>query len=179
MYTEEMLTKKQRVSLQRKEWYKNNREEAIRRSKAWYAENKEYAAARFKKWRLENKEHYAEIRKRNKLKTPAKHLWHTMKQRAARRGVPFDLTVEWIEKRLAPMRCEVTGVPLELQKGTKNNWHPWGPSIDQVKPGGGYTKKNCQIVCWAYNAAKQTWDEETVATMAKALLNNRKKRDAK
>lgn len=82
--------------------------------------------------------------------------------RAEKKGLPFDLTVEWAEAELETAvsnGCPYLGIPIHLEaKGTAG---PNSPSIDQINPGAGYTPDNCIIVSWRANALKRdaTLDE--------------------
>lgn len=87
--------------------------------------------------------------KASKLKRDARH-------RAKKKGIPFDLTLNWIVKRLEAGVCERTGSAFQLE--THN---PQSPSLDQINPAGGYTMDNTQVVTWQYNYCKgQSTDEE-------------------
>ena len=51
---------------------------------------------------------------------------------------------------------------------------PWSPSIDKIDPKGGYTQKNCRVVAWWYNVAKQTFSDNEVLELCKAVVNKAK-----
>jgi hypothetical protein len=42
---------------------------------------------------------------------------------------------------------------------------PDAPSLDQIKPGIGYTKDNVQVICVGLNLAKNTWGLEIIAKL--------------
>lgn len=83
----------------------------------------------------------------------------------------------WIEERIRRGVCEVTGLPLDLspEPGPRR---PLTPSIDQIRPGMGYTEENSRLVCWIYNSAKSTWTHETLVFMASALISEERRRHA-
>lgn len=87
------------------------------------------------------------------------------KQRAEKKGVPFDLDYEWVYERVSAGHCSVTGLPFNFSGGK----HPFGPTLDRIVPEGGYTKENTQVVVWAYNAAKGVGTHEDVMALACAL----------
>jgi len=89
--------------------------------------------------------------------------------RAARKGLEFDLTREWIADALIRGECSVTGIKLDLGREANFRFHPWSPSVDRMDCKKGYTQDNCRIVCWIYNMAKSEWSDEIVTTFAKAL----------
>jgi hypothetical protein len=124
-----------------------------------------------------NREKWKEYGARYKARTQEDHLLRAgrlctwIRTRAARCGMEFDLTREWIAERLAVGVCEVTGLPLELSKPPGSRFHPWAPSVDRIDSKKGYTQDNCRVVCWIYNMAKSEWSDEVVMTFAKALAN--------
>ncbi len=74
------------------------------------------------------------------------------RQRAAKKGLDFTITLDWLVDRLRPMRCEVSGVELVLERGCgRGNFAPHAPSLDQIAAGGGYTPGNSRIVCDTVN----------------------------
>lgn len=101
-------------------------------------------------------------------------LLRASRKNAARKNVEFNLTKEWIENKLKHMTCEVSKLPLTLNTKTEREFrcNPFNPSIDRIDPKKGYTKDNCQLVCWIYNLAKSDFNHEIVMELARALSNN-------
>lgn len=91
-------------------------------------------------------------------------LW-AMAKRAATKGMCFDLTIEWLDKKLALKHCEATGLPF---KGAATD--TFGLTIDRKDSTKGYTQENCWAVCWIYNRAKLDGTHEDLVTMARALV---------
>lgn len=94
------------------------------------------------------------------------------KYRALSKNLEFNLTREWLIEKLKPFKCEKTNLPLTKDKfktSSNKKAHPYAPSIDRIHCSKGYTKDNCQIVCWIYNVAKSNFNEEDVLLMAQAL----------
>jgi len=89
--------------------------------------------------------------------------------RARKKNIPFDLDFEWVFSRLSAGICEVSGISFVLPDN--GNRHAFAPTIDQVIPSAGYTKDNCQLVVWTYNAAKGCSSHVEVLTLAEALCN--------
>jgi len=94
------------------------------------------------------------------------------KARAAKKGKPFDLTVEWAQEKMDAGVCEVTGIAFDMT--TRRGWNT--PSLDQISAGGGYTKANTRMVLFGLNAAFGNWGEQRMIDMATAIL--RKRREA-
>lgn len=105
-------------------------------------------------------------RYKKRYKTPryrAQVLTAGMKRRAESKGLPFDLTWQWVLERIEDGACEVTGIEFDFES------RAFCPSIDQRIPGEGYTADNAQVVCWIYNAAKGVSTHEEVVRFADAL----------
>lgn len=93
------------------------------------------------------------------------------RHRAEKKGIPFDITVDWITERCR-LPCPRTGVPFAILQGAGGygNRGPNGPSLDQITPSGGYTTDNVQVVSWWYNCAKQRFSDEEVLALCKAVV---------
>lgn len=89
------------------------------------------------------------------------------KLRASWTGQPFALSTEWAADRLTHGLCEVTGLPFELNEGTRG---AFSPSIDRARPELGYTAENSRMVVWIYNSAKGDGTHSDVLRMAFALV---------
>lgn len=76
------------------------------------------------------------------------------KTRAERKGLAFNLDVDWIDAAIKQGHCQITGLPFDLNlRGERNLF---GPSLDRVVPEMGYTKENVKIVLFGYNSCKNT-----------------------
>jgi len=97
-------------------------------------------------------------------------LTNTAKHRAKVREIPFDLDPKDIQRRIDLNRCELTGIPFDLET-------PWAwnaPSLDQIDPGKGYTKTNVRVVLHAINVMANTWGPEKILEIAAAIVARRK-----
>lgn len=130
--------------------------------------DKEIAAAKAKEYRLQNKERYNSYNRayREKYNSDvdgyASKMLSSAKSRAKKKGLEFDLDVEWIRERLRPLICEATGFTLHVGSSKDFRTEPLQPTLDKRDPKLGYTKANTRIVCWWYNAMKQDWTDEIV-----------------
>ena len=88
------------------------------------------------------------------------------------KGLPFDLTTEWVQERLDRGTCEVTGIAFSFS--TKRGWNT--PSLDQIVPSGGYTQKNTRLILFGLNAAFGNWGEQRMIEMASAILRKRREK---
>jgi hypothetical protein len=105
----------------------------------------------------------------NSLRDRVQILLRVVKGRAKKKGIAFDLDASDILQRFEKGVCERTGLPLDLKSGTIKHRSPFGPSLDQIVPGAGYTKDNVQVVCLLYNLIKSNFEESDVARVLEAM----------
>jgi hypothetical protein len=99
---------------------------------------------------------------------PWAYLFKSRKAEAKQKGIPFELDNEWA----APLwvaGCAITGLPFQPNK-QKGPW-PFSPSIDQIKPGLGYTKENARFLLWGVNALKGAGTDKDMLTIAEAIVS--------
>lgn len=87
--------------------------------------------------------------------------------RAKQKGLAFDLD-EWKERigaRIALGRCEMTGLPLNME--AVRAWD--SPSLDRIVPEDGYTIGNVRVVLFALNVMMNTWGKDVVLKVAETL----------
>ena len=101
-------------------------------------------------------------------------LFESARSRAKKRGLKFDLTEEWVLHRVRLGYCQETRIPFDMGKPPEGcNYNPYSPSIDQIRPGQGYTRNNCRLVITALNTALGRWGDDTYETVATAWLRAR------
>lgn len=122
-----------------------------------------------KKHRKTDREYATRYRTKHPARQLIQHAW----AKAKRRGLQFDLNqhVAEIEARVAPMVCEMTGIPLKVNGPCGFN----SLSIDRKVPKLGYTYSNIRIVCWAMNAAMSHWGEAALRNVVKAWIEKEAK----
>jgi len=117
----------------------------------------------------------------NDLPASAKRAYSDAKRRAKKRGSLILSRVAFCEIwERAGGRCELSGLPLsdEAEVYSPETGYrrltalPWQPSLDQITPGLGYSRENCQLVCKCVNIGKSSYHTETfkrwvLATAAK------------
>lgn len=92
-----------------------------------------------------------------------------LKERATKKGLNFDLTVEDIK---VPEKCPVFG--FDLQRNPKVPQFN-SPSVDRIDPNKGYTKDNIQILSRLANAMKQNATPEELLQFAEWIFKTYKK----
>jgi len=120
-------------------------------SDRYYRENAEKVRADNRKWKRSH---------------PIEVFRQRVKQRAKAQSLDFNLDLEWFKERIERGVCEATGLPFV---DSDKPMAPFTHSVDRTDPGKGYTKDNCKMVIWIYNAAKGSNSHEDVMIMARSL----------
>ena len=90
-------------------------------------------------------------------------------ERTARaKGLEFELTRDWVEKKFELGKCENTGLPFVMNIP----YHPFQPSLDKIDPDKGYTFKNTRCVAYMYNFGKQQSSDKDIEYFAKELVKD-------
>ena len=100
--------------------------------------------------------------------TPAVALHSRARQRAARRGLPFDLDVNDV---VVPSICPALGVPLVIGEMRS----PYSPSLDRIRPALGYVRGNTRVISDKANRLKGALDIEGLIKRAVASVDQRHK----
>lgn len=101
---------------------------------------------------------------------PARYLWANWRESAEVRGLDFDLSRGWVERRLDRGVCEVTGLSLSWDRIDGAFRRPLAPSADRIDVARGYTEDNVRVVSSWYNYARQDWEDALVLRVAEAAL---------
>lgn len=91
---------------------------------------------------------HKEQSKARALAHPVEALWRSIKRRAKRFGIPFNLTVNDLH---IPATCPVLGIPLRrgIGKLCQNS-----PSVDRIEGAKGYVYGNVRVISFRANAIK-------------------------
>lgn len=97
------------------------------------------------------------------------------KARAVRRGIEFNLTVEFLEELIKKnnYKCALTGIPFDLAKDINYRVRPWCPSIDRIECSKGYVRENVRIVSNAANLARNEFGDNVLFDMAEGIVMTR------
>ncbi|HCJ27734.1 MAG TPA: hypothetical protein DHV63_00115, partial [Pseudomonas sp.] len=89
------------------------------------------------------------------------------RQRAARRGLPFDLDVSDV---VVPSICPALGVPLVIGEMRSPN----SPSLDRIRPALGYVRGNTRVISDKANRLKGALDIEGLIKRAVDSVDQRR-----
>lgn len=94
-----------------------------------------------------------------------------VRHRCKKRDLAFDLDHHRaeLEEMFEEGRCALTGIAFNLE--ADKAWN--SPSIDRIKPDGGYVFGNVRFILWAVNAGLGNWGEEIFMEVASAFLEKR------
>jgi hypothetical protein len=87
-------------------------------------------------------------------------------ERAARSGVAFDLTWDYVESIYGEV-CPYLGIPLRVGIGTQ---HAGSPSLDRILPSGGYVPGNVEVISYLANAMKNAATPEQLLCFARNVI---------
>lgn len=82
----------------------------------------------------------------------------------------FNLTPEYIQKVFDACegKCTLTGIPFNMEIGTKKKRNPFRPSVDRISSSKGYVKGNIQIVLAIVNTMKMDYTDDILHPVIKA-----------
>lgn len=153
-------------------YYQEHREEQREKGRQWFAEHRDEDNERRKQHYHANKDANRPVRRDKRyearLTTPWQKLLSGARERAKRKGIPYDLTNEWAANRWTG-NCELTNIPFRLgllASGPKF----FSPSIDRIVPSLGYTQSNCRFILWSVNAMKYNGTDDDVIMLARLIL---------
>jgi hypothetical protein len=107
-------------------------------------------------------EYHRSYRERN----PEQMLLTSARNRARKKGIPFNLTVDDI---VIPEFCPILGVKLTRNMGSHGGTST-SASIDKIIPELGYVKGNIQIISLLANNMKSSANSEQLVVFAKWVL---------
>lgn len=90
--------------------------------------------------------------------------------RCRKSNLPMEIDATWIQDILERGVCQVSGIPFDFGKHPSTRRNPFGPSVDQIVAGKGYTLENSRIVLTALNLALCEWGVDTYVQIAQEVL---------
>lgn len=131
------------------------------------ARHREKRYASFKAWAQRNGDRVRANAAERRVRCRAKMIASHARIRAKRKGLSYDLDdhLGELQSRIDLARCELTGLPLNLN-ASKSAWD--SPSLDRIVPANGYVYRNVRIICHGMNNALGNWGEEILMKMIDA-----------
>jgi len=130
------------------------------------------------KWQKDNKKLHNKRRQGYYYSSPRQRA-HVMltsaKSRAKKKQLPFNLTKLWLLQKLENGTCELSGIPFDFSKSSKNNFNPMSPSIDRIDSSKGYTFDNCRVILTALNVALSEYGLGLYLEIAKKVISQQNK----
>lgn len=149
---------------------RSQREKDRRRTDPEYAKREREKNRRAKAARLaKDPEGYRKILKDYKDNhRPESHMY-SVRKAARKKGVEFDLDLEWFTERWKNGVCELSGLPFIVASRRV----PFSASVDRKNPSGPYTKSNCRMIIWWLNMALSNLGEDHALTVFRAVFVKR------
>ena len=155
------LKNKEKVLLRTRERYQNNKEENREYARRYREKNKEKIIERNKQRWIETKEEQSLRKKTYRKNNYALATLQSIRHRARRYNIPFDLSVEDIQIHEF---CPVLGFPLVVNTGSPQYN---SISVDRIDPDLGYVKGNVQVMSFLANSMKRDASKEQLLMFAK------------
>lgn len=116
-----------------------------------YRENPQYFKDNMRKWRIKNREWF---------------MWSSAKNRARRKGIPFNIEISDIE---IPEICPVLKIKLNKENSVLKED---SPSLDRKITSLGYVKGNVWVISQKANTMKSNATPEELKLFADWIMNN-------
>jgi hypothetical protein len=111
---------------------------------------------------------FKQFKKNNPKEYKLKRLYYYAGVRAKQKNFERTITFNWLKEKCKNNICSVTDKTFDYD--SKYHRNPYGPSIDRIDITKGYTPENCRVVIWAFNRARDHYNDKDVYNMCKALL---------
>jgi len=155
-------------------WHYRNHEQVLAGMRNYHAQHREHLNARSSAYYRDNRDALVQQMKEKFQHTRRNSPWlillRNAQERSKKKGLPCDLTAEWLEQRWTGF-CEVTKLPLSLENrapGPRFN----SPTLDRKDPKLGYLTSNVRIVRHGVNALKADGTDADMLEMARAIVEN-------
>lgn len=116
-------------------------------------------------YRKKNREQIRLNQRKYATNNPDKLILNAARQRARKKNIPFNLTLEDIN---IPTTCPILGIVLKSNRGGRPGMFPDSPSLDRIKPELGYVKGNVRVIS---NRANHLKSNATLEEHRKILLD--------
>ncbi len=101
-------------------------------------------------------EFYRKKHNKNPL-SPAAALFKRASARAKKKGLPFEITREWVNAGIEAGVCQLTNEPFYFGP---DKFHSLQPSLDRIDSSLGYVPGNVRMICLILNLAKNSMSDD-------------------
>lgn len=141
-------------------WISPNTKRPTPEQKAEYARRRREKRKRDPERLKQFNEYHRLNEAKRREQSPERFMLMRAKNRAKKRGLPFDLTVDDI---FIPSHCPVIGIELKKGSGAATDA---SPELDRIRPEQGYVKGNVIVVSRKVNRIKRTATPEELRKIA-------------
>ena len=111
----------------------------------------------------------SEYDKKYRERHPEQDLYSSARQRAKKKGIPFNIDRTDI---VIPEFCPILGIKLVPKTGQGFGPGSASPSVDRIVPELGYVKGNIRVISALANCMKSSATDEQLRIFAKWVLEN-------
>lgn len=119
-------------------------------------------------------------RKKIRTENPWLHFFRRAKERAKARGIPFEITMDWVRENASDV-CPYTGIPFRFTppKDVEKLFglDPCQPTFERTDSTKGYTPENTEIISWRINYFKGKRSAEELEWLCHCVLDRIKEAD--
>jgi hypothetical protein len=148
----------------RREQYARHRERERAYQREYYAANRDRLQAASRARHEANRDAVRDYQRSwvrmDRLRRPILYLLVSAKARAAKRGLPFDLSPADLQ---IPEFCPVLGIPITVATGPVRDG---SPSLDRIDNNGGYVVGNVRIISFRANFLKGSMSQSEARLIA-------------
>lgn len=145
-------------------------ESALKQTESYKRKQTEYARNRRKDEKFRSEENQQTRLRGSTIKGRANRLFLAARHRAKVGNLEFTITQIELEVLLHVGKCQKTGLKFDYSSPKNKNFNPLSPSVDRKNPYAGYTTDNIQIVCNAYNLAKNQMTDNEFLDFCKIVV---------
>ena len=128
----------------------------------YYHKNREHINKRSRKWALAHPKEMKAFLRKSRKSFPERHLLNIVRNRAKKRGLAFDLTLQDI---IIPTHCPYLGIELSVFGNLQQS-----PSIDRIDNSKGYIVGNIEVISRQANIMKNVASIPELQRFAQAIL---------
>lgn len=108
----------------------------------------------------------------NILINKVRQIYYNAKARANKQDLEFNIDYNWIYNNISSMKCQLTGIDLNINYNSGGVVQYNSISIHRIKPNLGYVKNNCLIINNALNMFISNHNIEDILYLSQLIVNN-------